>query len=246
MATINGGDSALDAVKEKLQQSIKACASLEEAAQQVADGLYGEFAESIVLTRLYATAPYDTLPAVRQAFVSKLAAAKGVAPLLKKDTVVLSLVGTHGEKPAWNRSLLSQGHLGIPLVSVEFIEAIPMVSRLLKELGVPLDWLTGTGPQVETRNMGKLVGLFYVPDAETGVDQLGRKVISAQDFVAAHRVKTVFGFGSGYMSGRSILAGIIFSRETLEKRLVQRFSSLALMVTSGTASLVVTGKVFAA
>ncbi len=55
--------------------------------------------------------------------------------------MVLSLLGTRGEDMRWNDRRNSQGHVGIPLVSADFIDAIPMMSRLLKELGLDLNWI---------------------------------------------------------------------------------------------------------
>ena len=57
--------------------------------------------------------------------------------------------------------------------------------------------------------------MFYVPDARTEVDEKGRPVISAQDFVEEHGIGTVFGFGGAYMLERSYLAMIFFCREAV-------------------------------
>jgi len=211
-----------------------------------AESLYAEFPDSFALVRVYATVPFGQLPAARRTFVDKLAQEKGIRDQLRDETLVLSLLGTRGEGAGWSRAQESQGHLGIPLVSRDFVDAIPMVSGLLKELGVPLDWVTGSHTEIQTRNVGKVIGLFYVRDAAADLDQRGRKIITAQDFVATHSIKTVFGFGSAYLMTTTLLAVILFSHEELEKQQAQRFSYLANSFTAGTARLVSAGRIFSA
>jgi hypothetical protein len=99
--------------------------------------------------------------------------------------------------------------------------------------------------QIQTRNVGKLVGLFYVRDAAVDQDQDGRKIITAQDFVANYGIKTVFGFGSAYVMTTTLLAVILFSHEELDRQQAQRFSYLANSFTAGTAKLVAAGRIFA-
>jgi hypothetical protein len=238
--------TAISTIQRTLQEQSGGCASLEDAAQLAADSLYAEFPDSFALVRVYATVPFGQLPPARRTFVDKLAESKGVRDQVRDGTLVLSLLGTRGEVAGWSSAHESRGHLGIPLVSLDFIDAIPMVSRLLKELGVPLDWVTGSNTQVQTRNVGKLIGLFYVRDAATDLDQHGRKIITAQDFVATHRVKTVFGFGSAYLMTTTLLAVILFSHEDVDKQQAQRFSYLANSFTASTARLVSAGKIFSA
>ncbi len=54
---------------------------------------------------------------------------------------MLSLPGTHGQEADWNDRHKSTGHVDIPVISSASVGTIPMISRLLKELGVPLDWI---------------------------------------------------------------------------------------------------------
>ena len=60
--------------------------------------------------------------------------------------------------------------------------------------------------------------MFYVREAATEVDMHGRKIIAAQDFVQQYGVKTVFGFGGGYIGKELFMTTIIFLRETLEEK----------------------------
>jgi hypothetical protein len=87
-----------------------------------------------------------------------------------------------------------------------------------------------------------------VPDAKTTVDQKGRKIIAAQDFVSAYNVKTVFGIGGGYPLGpigNAFITNIVFTREMLEKHQAELFLSVVNTFKIGTMSLVSGKKIFA-
>ena len=187
--------------------------------------MYGAFKDSIVLVRLFATVPYGQLPKQNKDFVDGLASSKGVGKSIHDQTLVLSLLGTSGEGPAWNDRKDSQGHVGIPLVSAAFIDAIPMMSRLLKQLGLGLDWIDSTDTNLVKHTIGSMSGVFFVPDATTEVDQQGRKIIAAQDFVKAYKVKTVLGFGGGYMGTSTFAVTIIFLRDTIEETKARQFAA---------------------
>src|SRR5687767_10365372 len=87
--------------------------SLEGAAQALTSALYAWFAESVVLARVFATVPFGELPPANQAFVRSVAETRGADHRLREATLVLSLIGTAGVKPAWNDRRRSQGHAGI-------------------------------------------------------------------------------------------------------------------------------------
>ena len=123
-------------MENKIKQNTSNCISLEEAAQKFTDTFYEEFGDSIILTRLFATVPFSELPAPNQSFVLALADSQGITSLVNDRLQVLSLLGTRGVASAWNARQDSKGHIGIPLASADFIDRIPMMSRLLKELGL--------------------------------------------------------------------------------------------------------------
>lgn len=157
---------------------------------------------------------------------------------------MLRLLGTHGAEAAWCDRRTSVGHRGIPLVSAAFVHAIPMVARLLKELGVDLAWLD-TSPEVNARRLlGGFNGVFYVDDAASARDAHGRLVIPAQDFVAERRVKTVFGMGGFYPDG-TLLAIIVFSSEHLKRSQVEPLTSLFSMLKGETFGVVRARRLFA-
>lgn len=230
---------------DKVEEQVKGSKTLEQAAEWMTDVLYQEFGDSVVLARLFATVPFGKLPAANHSFVTKLADAQGIAHLIQDETLVLSLLATRGARPAWNDRRQSQGHVGIPLASADFIDRIPMMSRLLKEVGLDLDWIDAQEGAIATKTFAGLSGVFHVPDARTAVDHQGRKIISAQDFVGDNDVKTVFGLASGYPISKTFLTLIVFCRETIEKSCTERFLPLISSFKASTTSLVSTGAVFA-
>ncbi len=229
--------------RERIQEQLKNCAHLQEAAQKCARLLYEEFQESILLVRLFVTLPLKDLPPGDKTFVTDLAAAKNITPLLHEKTPVLSLLGTYGAQPQWNDREKSNGHLGIPLVTASFVESIPMVSRLMSDMGINLDGFDQWESDILVKSLGQTAGVFYVRDAQTQLDHQNRKIVSAQDFVAANNIKTVFGLGGSYLNG-SFVAVIIFTRETIEQSQAERFMLLVNTLKIATLSLVMQGKIF--
>lgn len=210
---------------EILRAQVGKTVALEGAATLVARELYQRFAATTALARVYAVVPYrDADPGVR-AFVDELVAKLATPEVLRPDTPVLTLLGTHGAKAEWCDRTRSQGHLGIPLVSAAFVQAIPMVARLLKELGVDLAWLDAAADVNARRLLGGFNGVFFVDDAASARDHLGRLIIPAQDFVEQEGVKSVFGMG-GFYPDNTLIAIIVFAREHLKRSDVERLTSL--------------------
>ena len=237
---------AFQSWETSLQASIRTCGSLEEAAQKCVAMIYDQFRDSIVLARFYAVIPFGKLPQDAHRFATAFAAARNVNEALHDDTPVLSLLGTRGELSAWNERRSSRGHLAIPLVSPAFVEEIPMVSRMLKELGFPIEWVTGASKVVTTDLFGRLGGFFYVEDAATALDHQNRRIIPAQDFVSKHGVKTVFGTAGMYVRSRMLVTLIVFCRETLDRAALRHsFMPLGNVITNATSAIVHRGKLFA-
>ncbi len=119
-----------------------------------------------------------------------------------------------------------------------------MIARLLRELGVPLDWIDSHDARRIVTTIGSATGLFYVEDASRATDDQGRKVIPAQDFVSAHGVKSVFGTGGAYPGGQ-ILVLVVFCRDRVPRASAELFLPLADLFRGKTASLVAPATVFA-
>lgn len=241
-------EASLTHLKEeqaRIGAAISSIGSHEAAAQKFTSMLYEGFRESIVLVRSFLSIRYENLPEDVRGFVDTLAAAKGVANQVDGATLVLTLLGTSGAKPEWNDRRRSAGHVGIPLVSAAFIDAIPMMSRLLKQLGLGLEWIDSRDSDLVMRTTGRMSGTFFVPDATTEVDHQGRNIIAAQDFVSAEGVETVFGFGGGYLGTDNFCVTIIFLREAIDKTKAEQFAGMMAFFKADTVDVVKAKKLFA-
>lgn len=218
--------------------------SLAAAAQALADTVYPAFEESLALVRVFATVPYRELPAVNQDGVRSLLRQRGMTSPVPPATPVLSLMGTRGRMPEWNDRTRSRGHGGVPLASAELVNEIPMISRLLSAFGLTIVGMDGGGAQIVRSKVGNLSGMFYVADARTETDERGRLIISAQDFVAEHDVRTVFGFGGAYMLERSYVAVILFATEHVEAEHARELAPLSSALKAATMRLVDQGRFF--
>jgi hypothetical protein len=246
MTTISSlGKTEALALERRIQRAIHGAATLEAAAQQYTRMVYESLAESIVLIRLFATVPFRDLPASNRAFVQTLAESAGVRGSIADDTLVLSLLGTTGVEPTWCDRRSSRAHVGIPLISPEFVTEIPMIARLLKQLGVELDWIGREDTAIVGKTFGFQSGVFHVADAATAVDHLGRKIIAAQEFVARYAVESVFGVGGGYV-GTPVYATIIgFCRDSTDEAHVEGFRAHIARFKAETENLAKTGRIFA-
>ena len=205
-----------------VRPALESAASMEAASQIMARELFQRFGAG-VLVRLYQTMRYHQLPAAARQFVRDLAAAKGAADRLHGMSPVLALMGTWGTEEEWCDRRKSKGHVAIPIFDDRFVQSIPMVARLLQDLGVGMDFFDPQ-PAVQTwKLLGGVNGVFFVPEAATATDQFGRHIIPAQDFVARHGVKTVFGMGGAYLAG-SMVCGIVFAAEPVPRAQAERFA----------------------
>lgn len=221
----------------KIEQMPGHCQNLEQAAQQTLKLVYDTFQPSLPLLRLYIMLPYAKLPLPHQQFVTQVAQVRNQAGLIKPQTPVLSLLGSQGARPEWREIRKSANHLAIPLISKEFIQQAPMMSAMLKEMGVNLEWFDRPQRDIFTYPVGRMGGVFYVADAAQAQDSQGRNIIPDQDFVSQNRIKSVFGSMGTYFSDKSFVAMVFFTNEKLEKTTVIPYTSLANSFTAATASL---------
>jgi len=230
--------------KQRLDTGIVGSQALDEASQVFTDTLYGNFKEDAALVRLYCTVAYGDLPESNRTFVHAIADDNGVTDRLREVTPVLSLMGTTGKEPAWCDRRKSHGHIGIPLVSSAFVDAIPMVSRLLQQMGVGIDWVDAVDLRSAVPGAAQLSGFFYVPNATTEKDAKGRLVIPAQDFVSDYRIKTVCGVGATYSSGTMAVA-IMFATRSVTIAATRHLQPLIDAFVSSTTALVQNSAYFA-
>jgi len=227
----------IDRLRERCGQCSQR--SLEAAAQDFA-GVFAESFESLVLARVFAVLPLKVLPTREHAFALQFAEA---GASLSPDTPVLTLLGTRGREAAWNSRDASQGHLAIPLLDQRFVQGIPMISKLLADLDVDLRGLDLGQPIITRQMLGGRNGTFYVADAQTACDDQSRFIIPARDFVAAQKVRTVFGMGGAYIDGTLIVC-ILFTREELDRATVDHYPSLISNFKMVTSKVQVAGAIF--
>jgi hypothetical protein len=227
----------INALRDRMMA--RASSSVEQAAQGFADDLASSFS-TVVLARVFVVMSHGRLPAAERRCAEEVA---GPDIRLPAQTSVLSLLGTSGKDPAWCDRLRSRGHRAIPLLSRAFVQGAPMIARLLADLEVDLAGLDDGRPIDTRRMLGSRNGRFFVPDAETSSDELGRHVIPGRDFVAANDVHTVFGMGGAYTDGTLVVA-IAFTSERLDTLSIDRFPSLISNFKMATALLQRTGCIY--
>jgi hypothetical protein len=112
------------------------------------------------------------------------------------------------------------------MISSAFVSAIPMISRLLKELGVPVDWVDSHDSEIIVNTIADTTGLFFVENAAKAKDNRGRNIIAAQDFVAQHNIQSVFGVGGAYATGQIVVI-INFCKTAVPRPVAELFLPLA-------------------
>ena len=229
----------------RLEPAIADLTSLEEVAYAFTDALYARFSDSIALVRTFGTVEMHQLPDVDAAFARSFAAASGIAEAVHEHATVLSLLATRGVEEDWNDRGRSQGHLAIPLVSERFVGAIPMIARLLDEIGFRPVW-EGPKSGFVTKSLANVNGVFFVADPRDAVDAEERHIIPATGFVERYDVRTVFGFGGSYLSRHMFVSTIVFARESIPRSQAMKFVPLIGSFKAATTRLVNRGEIFAA
>ena len=211
-------------LRGQLDQDLR-CDSFAEAAQKFVEILFEELEESAVLFRLFVTVPYAVLAERERSFATELAQARGFADEVNDDTSVVCLLGTRGKEASWNDRRESARHFAIPLTNASFIQTIPMVSRLMSDMGTGLEWVDKQESRILVKSFGRMARVLYVEDAVTARTSDGFNIVPDQDFVAANGIKTVLGLGGAYLNS-SIVTVILFTNEIIPRRTVEKFMPL--------------------
>lgn len=196
---------------------------MEEVAGRIIDHLYGTLVDhrgesACILARLFKSHPYGELDARLQSRARRAAPHAAIRPQMP----CLTLLASRGELEAWNGRQGSVGHQAIPLPSEQAIEAIPMISRLIRQFGLPAAKLVGSNPSLLLDDTETSFNVFYVPDA------LGSPCIPAQEtFVKPHGIRSVIGFG-GMLPGDAMFAIILFLRASVSRDVAEMFRPLSL------------------
>lgn len=209
----------------RLRETAVGAPTLEASAQRICRFLYDELhgpgvPHACALVRCYKTHAFDSLEPDLQHFASAILGADSPRPTMK----CLTLMATVGVTASWNSRHLSHGHRAIPLPSPEIVEKAPMISQLIKEMGLELTSVLQPSPEVVKELAGKRHGVFHVEEA------LGSPYIPAQEeFVARHGIRSVVGFG-GMLASGDLFAVILFSTVRVPATAADRFKTLALDV----------------
>ncbi|HEX9084166.1 MAG TPA: hypothetical protein VF836_05465 [Gemmatimonadaceae bacterium] len=211
----------------RLRETASGAASLEASAHRTCRYLYDELQgpdgrRACALVRCYKTHPFGALEPDLQNFARGMLGGETPRPTMK----CLTLMATVGESAAWNSRFLSRSHRAIPLPSPEIVEKAPMISQLIKELGVQLSTVVQPSPEIVKEMAGKRHGVFHVEDA------LGSPYIPAQqEFVVRYGIRSVLGFG-GLLFNGELFAVVLFSTVRVPSSAADRFRTLALDVKS--------------
>jgi two-component system NtrC family sensor kinase len=234
----------LEALWGGLAPSLTGARSLEEVARLFTDALYERFASSVVLARVFGTVEFRQLTADDRTFVEHFASSVEGGAELTDATEVLALLASRGVEEAWNDRRRSRDHLAIPLLSERLVAEIPMISRLLHEIGFTPAW-RGTDSGFVTKTFANVNGIFYVGDARTAVDDRKRNIIPASDFIERYGIRTVFGFGGSYLGRHMFISAIVFCRDEIARSQAMRFIPLIGSLKAATTRLVNRGAIFA-
>ena len=210
--------NGLNDLRVSLKSQWPTCDSVEACARILVDELHGRL-PSAVLIRLYVTVPYRDLSLDEQRAAERIGAKLDVAKRITDSTEVLCLLATRGVMDDWNDRRRSVDHRALPLVDDAFVSSAPMLDSLFAQLGIK-----NASAPVQSERVG-IDGIFFIDDATSARDGRGRHIVPAQRFVEEHGVRSVFGFGGRYISGR-IMAMIAFSRATLEAHDVRALASI--------------------
>lgn len=183
--------------------------SLEEGADRIVRELFQSFwdlrsnSSELALVRFYRTIAFSDLAPELQEVARAGFLPANPSPASK----CLTLMASAGVEPAWNSRHTSKGHRAIALASRAAIEAMPMVSRLMKDLGARVDGVvedktipSGQGSDRRILYIEAAAGCGDVPDQES--------------FVRPYGIESVLGVGGTLRSG-DFWALIVFTRVPL-------------------------------
>jgi len=200
--------------------------SMEEASNKIVRYLYENFCtkptgeKSCALVRLFKTHSYEDLEVELAEYARRMLDHYPPLPAMK----CMTLLATVGEQTEWNSRHTSVGHKAIPLASEFVVAQIPMISQLIRQLGLDIKTVINPGPDLLVEIEQRKYNVFYVPEA------IGNPYIPAQDsFVIPFGIKSVLGFG-GLLPSGNLFAIIMFLKVQIPHSTAQMFSTLALNV----------------
>ena len=210
-------------IGSRLRKLNDAGVSMEEVAGRITQCLYQVLQDgdrpACKLVRFFKTHSYGSLPVTLQHQAKSLHR----GPKLLNRTKCLTLLATTGAKPEWNSRALSQGHQAIPLVSEEMVAQAPMISQLIRQMGLDVRSLLQPRPEILMDTEQRTYNVFHVPEA------LASEYVPAQDFVAEHGIRSVLGVG-GLLPSGNLFAVILFSMVPIPRETADLFRTLTLSI----------------
>ncbi|WP_333407479.1 SpoIIE family protein phosphatase [Microcoleus sp. MON1_C1] len=199
---------------------------MEEASNRIVRYVYENFCtkptgeKSCALVRLFKTHPYEDLEVELAEYARSMLGDYPPLPAMK----CMTALATVGEQTEWNSRHTSVGHKAIPLASESVVDQLPMISQLIRQLGLDIKTVINPDPNLLVEIEQRKYNVFYVPEA------IGSPYIPAQDsFVIPFGIKSVLGFG-GLLPSGNMFAIIMFLKVQIPISTVQMFSTLALNV----------------
>jgi PAS domain S-box-containing protein len=199
---------------------------MEEAAGAVVRRLREHFTvedgsrSALALARLYVTRRLSEL----EPDVQDFARAAATDAFARHNAVCLTLLATAGDEEAWNDRHRSLGHKAIPLPSVEAIARLPMVARLVEQLGIDPRHVVAPDEVDPAGGPAGGQGVFFVPRARDS-----SYVPAQSDFVVPYGIRSVLGCG-GLLPDGSLYAVILFSTVDIPPEAARAFPALSLGV----------------
>ncbi len=200
--------------------------SMDEVASGIVHYLHDNLVDpetgerNCVLVRFFKTVPYKELDDELQEFV------RGIlnSPVESPDMKCLVLLASTGAKHEWNSRKNSAGHKAIPLPSGPFIDSYPMLSQIIRQMGLEVNSLLKPDQSLILDMSQHTYNVFYVPNA------VGSPYVPAQDdFVIPCGIRSVLGFG-GILPSGNLFVTILFSRVSIPRETADMFRTLALSV----------------
>ena len=195
-----------------------------EFAERLVSYLHGRFVDqhgqsALALVRCFETCPFASLDEE----LKEIALATLAQPA--EDTNCMKLVATAGDQASWNEVHKSNSHRVIPLPSAEAIERLPMISQLLRQLGLEVGGVLQRSSKILVDTA--LGNVFHIPDAQ------GSPYIPDQEgFVVPFGIRSVVGFGDVLPNGNLIVV-ILFSKIPISRECALLFSHLSLSMRLG-------------
>ncbi|MGD1912800.1 MAG: sensor histidine kinase [Rivularia sp. (in: cyanobacteria)] len=209
-----------------LRQTAQNANSMEDASNRIIKHFYEHIIDqetgekSCILVRLFKTHSYGKLTPELQEYARDILNKNKVADNIK----CLTLLATIGDIPEWNSRYKSIGHKAIPLSSEDAIHRIPMISQLIRQLGLNPGIVLQPDPNLLIDIEQRMYNVFHVPKA------LGSPSIPSQmSFVIPFGGKSVIGFG-GLLPTGDMFAIMMFLRVVVPQQNLELIRPLALNV----------------